>query len=54
MSDIKWKQFQGEIILGCVRWCYKYRISCRDWRKMMVEPGVEVHHTTSLNRIMAN
>ncbi len=27
MTDFKWRQFQGEIILGCVRWYCKYGIS---------------------------
>jgi len=30
MSDFKWKHFQGEIILGCVRWYCKYGI--RSWQ----------------------
>ncbi len=46
MSDFKWKHFQGEIILGCVRWYCKYGISYRDLEEMMVERGVEVDHTT--------
>ncbi len=46
MNDFKWKHFQGEIILGCVRWYYKYGISYRDLEEMMVERGVEVDHTT--------
>ncbi len=46
MSDFKWKHFQGEIILGCVRWYCKYGISYRDLEKMMIKRGVEVDHTT--------
>jgi transposase, IS6 family len=46
MSDFKWKHFQGEIILGCVRWYCKYGISYRDLEEMMLERGVEVDHTT--------
>lgn len=30
MSDFKWKRFQGEIILDCVRLYCKYGISHRD------------------------
>jgi IS6 family transposase len=54
MSDFKWKHFQGEIILGCVRWYYRYGVSSRDLGEMIVERGIEVDHTTSLNRVMAN
>ena len=46
MNDFKWKHFQGEIILGCVRWYCKYGISYRDLEEMMIERGVEVDHTT--------
>lgn len=54
MSDFKWKHFQDEVILGCVRWYCRYGISYRDLGEMMVERDIEVDHTTSLNRIMAN
>jgi hypothetical protein len=30
MSDFKWKHFQGEITLGCVRWYCIYGICYRD------------------------
>ncbi len=46
MSDFKWRHYQGEIILGCVRWYCKYGISYRDLEEMMQERGVEVDHTT--------
>ena len=46
MRDFKWRQFKGEIILGCVRWYCKYGISYRDLEEMMLERGVEVDHTT--------
>ncbi len=46
MTDFKWKHYQGEIILGCVRWYCKYGISYRDLEEMMLERGVEVDHTT--------
>ncbi len=45
MSDFKWRHYQGEIILGCVRWYCKYAISYRDLDEMMLEPGFEVDHT---------
>ena len=46
MSDFKWRHFQGEIILGYVRWYCKYGISYHDLEEMMLERDVEVDHTT--------
>lgn len=46
MNSFKWRHFQGEIILQCVRWYCKYGISYRDLEEMMEERGVEVDHTT--------
>ena len=34
-ADFKWRYFQGEIILQCVRWYCKYRISYRDLKEMI-------------------
>jgi transposase-like protein len=39
MSDFKWRHFRGGMILGCVRWYCKYRISYRDLAQMMLERG---------------
>jgi len=46
MKDFKYRHFQGEIILQCVRWYCKYGISYRDLEEMIFERGVEVDHTT--------
>lgn len=46
MYDFKWRHFQGEIILQCVRWYCRYGISYRDLAEMMEERGVDVDHTT--------
>ena len=46
MSDFKYRHFEGEIILQCVRWYCKYGISYRDLEEMMEERGVHVDHTT--------
>jgi transposase-like protein len=46
MGDFKWRHYQGQIILSCVRWYCKYGISYRDLEEMMIERGVEVDHTT--------
>ena len=42
----KWRHYQGDIILQCVRWYCKYGISYRDLEEMMSERGVSVDHTT--------
>ncbi|MEL6256731.1 MAG: IS6 family transposase [Bacteroidota bacterium] len=46
MSAFKYRHFQREIILQCVRWYCKYGISYRDLEEMMEERGVRVDHTT--------
>ena len=45
-KDFKWRHFQGDIILQCVRWYCKYGISYRDLEEMMSERGVIIDHTT--------
>ncbi len=46
MSEFKWRQFEGEIILWVVRWYCRYGISYRDLEQMMSERGVPVDHST--------
>jgi transposase, IS6 family len=46
MSEFKWRQFEGEIILWAVRWYCRYGISYRDLEQMMGERGVAVDHST--------
>jgi len=46
MSEFKYRQFEGEIIIQCVRWYCKYGISYRELEEMMLERGIEVDHTT--------
>lgn len=46
MNDFKWRHFEGEIILLCVRWYCRYGISYRDLKEMMEERGIDIHHTT--------
>ena len=41
MTDFKWRHYQGQIILGCVRWYCKYGISYRDFEDMMYECGFD-------------
>lgn len=45
-NPFKWRHFEGEIILGCVRWYCKYGISYRELEEMMLERGIKVDHTT--------
>jgi transposase-like protein len=42
----KWRHFETEIILLCVRWYLRYALSYRDLEEMMRERGLHVDHTT--------
>jgi transposase, IS6 family len=42
----KWRHFEAEIILLCVRWYLHYSLSYRDLEEMMTERGLSVDHTT--------
>ena len=45
-SPFKWRHFEGEIILLCIRWYLRYALSYRDLEEIMSERGVQVDHTT--------
>lgn len=45
-SPFKWRHFEAEIILLCVRWYLRYALSYRDLEEMLLERGVHVDHTT--------
>ena len=45
-SPFKWRQFEGEIILMCVRWYLRYALSYRDLKEIMGERGLAIDHTT--------
>jgi transposase, IS6 family len=45
-NPFKWRHFQSEIILQCVRWYLRYALSYRDLEEMMAERGLSVDHTT--------
>src|ERR1700738_2078620 len=45
-TPFKWRHFESEIILLCVRWYLRYALSYRDLEEMMVERGLSVDHTT--------
>ena len=42
----KWKHFESDFILLCVRWYLKYPLSYRDLSNMMLERGIPISHTT--------
>jgi transposase-like protein len=46
VSPFKWRHFESEIILLCVRWYLRYSLSYRDLEEMMLERGLSVDHTT--------
>ncbi|MFM0167803.1 IS6 family transposase [Paraburkholderia sediminicola] len=43
------RHFDREIILLCVRWYLRYKLSLRDLAEMMAERGVSLAHTTILS-----
>ncbi len=45
-SVFKWRHYEPEIILLCVRWYLKYPLSCRQLEETIGERGLEVNHTT--------
>jgi transposase-like protein len=40
------QHFDREIIVLCVRWYLRYKLSLRDLVEMMAEPGLSLAHTT--------
>ena len=46
LAPFKWRHFQAEIILLCVRWYLRYPLSYRDLEEMMRERGLHIDHTT--------
>src|SRR6266567_2721225 len=45
-NPFKWRHFQADLILLCVRWYLRYALSYRDLEEMMRERGLQVDHTT--------
>ncbi len=45
-QPFKWRHFEAEIILVCVRWYLRYALSYRDLEELMQERGLSVDHTT--------
>ena len=42
----KGRHFDREIIILCVRWCLRFKLSFRDLVEMMAERGITLAHTT--------
>jgi hypothetical protein len=40
-NPFKWRHFQSDIILLCVRWYLRYSLSYRDLEEMMLERGLQ-------------
>ena len=53
-TPFKWRHFQPEIILLCVRWYLRYPLSYRDLEEMMAVAGIarRSHHDLSLGAIL--
>jgi transposase, IS6 family len=45
-TPFKWRHFEAEIILFCVRWYLRYSLSYRDLEEILLERGLHVDHTT--------
>ena len=45
-SPFKWRHFQAEMMLLCVRRYLRYPLSYRDLEEMLLERGLHVDHTT--------
>lgn len=46
LYPFKWRHFEAEIILLCIRWYVRYTLSYRDLEEMMWERGLHVDQTT--------
>ena len=42
----KWRMFDKDIIILCVRWYPRYALSYRDIKEMISERGICVDHST--------
>lgn len=52
-EPLKWRHFQSELILRCVRWYLRYPLSYRNLEEMMQERGMTVDHTTVYRWVQA-
>jgi transposase-like protein len=49
----KWRHYESEISLLCVRSYLRYALNYRDVEEMMTERGLSVVHTTIYRRVQA-
>ena len=49
----KWRHYESEIILLCVRWYLRYALSYRDLEEMMRERGLSLDHKTIYRWVQA-
>ena len=52
-TSFKWRHYQAEVILPCVRWYLRYALSYRDLEEMMAERGLTVDHSTIARWVVA-
>jgi len=52
-NPFKWRHYQSEIILLCVRCYLRFALSYRDLEEMMTERGLSVAHTTIYRWVQA-
>jgi transposase-like protein len=52
-QPFKWRHFQSDIILLCVRWYLRYPLSYRHLEEMMWERGLTVDHSTVYRWVQA-
>ena len=45
-NPFKWRHFEADIILLCVRWYLRYSLSYRDLEELMLERGLHIDHST--------
>lgn len=45
-SPFKWRHYQSDLILLCVRWYLSYPLSYRQVVEMVNERGLDIHHTS--------
>jgi transposase-like protein len=52
-QPFKWRHFQAEIILLCIRWYLRYALSYRDLEELILERGLHIDHTTIFRWVQA-
>ena len=50
-DPFKWRHYQSDIILLCVRWYLRYSLSYRDLEEMMTERSLSLDHTTYIGAV---